>query len=323
MVKAQNIENVGLLQPGTLWQRVIEQTEWAIAHSALLPIPTDCEFVEQAGIRFIVRIVANLVRKDEAQKNSKTRQASKASSDPTVSQDKNFNPFLPYEEDLFVGNLSATHLCLLNKFNVVDHHLLIVTRAFEEQENWLNLRDFEAMWLTLAQVDGLVFYNAGQSAGASQRHKHLQLVPLPSTSDGVRVPIESLFGGVKFEHSTNGHRVSTLGLPFCHALIRWEEIAGSPGVAAQVTLERYYTLLRAVDLLEGEVTGTRQSASYNLLATREWMLLVPRSQSSFNTIAINSLGFAGALLVRNQAQMDILKECSPLTVLQNVALPCL
>ncbi|NJO76904.1 MAG: phosphorylase [Leptolyngbyaceae cyanobacterium RM1_406_9] len=317
MVKAQNIEDVDLLQPGTLWQRVMEQTEWAIAHSSLLPIPTDCEFIEQAGIRFIVRIVANLVRKDEVQKNSKLSQASKASSD------KDFNPFLPYEEDLFVGNLSATHLCLLNKFNVVDHHLLIVTRAFEEQEDWLNLQDFEAMWLTLAEVDGLVFYNAGQSAGASQRHKHLQLVPLPSPSDGVRVPIESRFGGVKSEHSTNEHRVSTLRLPFRHALIRWEEVAGSPGAAAQVTLERYYTLLRAVDLLEGEVTGTRQSAPYNLLATREWMLLVPRSQPSFNTIAINSLGFAGALLVRNQEQMDILKECSPLTVLQNVARPCL
>jgi ATP adenylyltransferase len=317
MVKAQNIEDVDLLQPGALWQRVIEQTEWAIAHSALLPIPTDCEFVEQAGIRFIVRIVANLVRKDEFEKNSQISQASKAS------PDKDFNPFLPYEEDLFVGNLSATHLCLLNKFNVVDHHLLMVTRAFEEQEDWLNLRDFEAMWLTLTEVDGLVFYNAGQSAGASQRHKHLQLVPLPSTSEGVRVPIESLFGGVKSEHSMNEHRVSTLRLPFRHALIRWEEVAGSPVAAAQVTLERYYTLLRAVGLLEGEVTGTRQSAPYNLLATREWMLLVPRSQPSFNSIAINSLGFAGALLVRNQEQMAILKECSPLTVLQNVALPCL
>jgi len=310
MVDARNAKNPDLLQPGSLWSRVREQAEWAIAHKSLLSIPTEYEFVEQAGIRFIVRTVSNLVRKDEHQKNSK------------ASRDKDFNPFLPYEEDLFVANLSATHLCLLNKFNVVDHHLLIVTRSFEAQEDWLTLQDFEAMWIALAEVEGLVFYNAGEAAGASQRHKHLQLMPLPFTPNGMGVPIEALFDAARFEHSANEHSVGTISeLPFCHALICWEDEVNSPLEAAKVTLERYHALLQAFSLLDGDITGTRQSAPYNLLATRKWMLLVPRSQPSFNSIAINSLGFAGALLVRNQEQMKILKECSPLTVLQNVALP--
>ncbi|MBD2055652.1 phosphorylase [Oculatella sp. FACHB-28] len=310
MVNAKNAKEIDLSQPGSLWKRVREQTEWAIAHKALLSIPTACEFVEQAGIRFIVRTVANLVRKDEAQKKT-----------PKASSNKDFNPFLPYEEDLFVANLSTTHLCLLNKFNVVDHHLLIITRAFEEQEDWLNLQDFEAMWMTLAEVDGLVFYNAGQRAGASQRHKHLQLVPMPFAPDGMGVPIESLFAAAQFERAVSEHPIGTIPeLPFRHALIRWEGEMASPLDAAKATLERYHTLLRAVGLLEGEITGTRQSAPYNLLAAREWMLIVPRSQSSFNSIEVNSLGFAGALLVRNPEQMQILKECSPLTLLQNVAL---
>jgi sulfate adenylyltransferase (ADP) / ATP adenylyltransferase len=287
--------------------------EWAIAHKALLSIPTECEFVEQAGIRFIVRTVANLARKHEAQKQI-----------PKASSNKDFNPFLPYEEDLFVANLSTTHLCLLNKFNVVDHHLLIITRAFEEQEDWLNLQDFEAMWMTLSEIEGLVFYNAGQAAGASQRHKHLQLVPMPFTPDGMRVPIESLLGTAQFtqfEHLGSEHLIGTIpGLPFRHALIRWKGERIAPLDAAKVTLEQYYTLLRATGLLKGEMTGTRQSAPYNLLVMREWMLIVPRSQPSFNSIEINSLGFAGALLVRNSEQMQLLKECSPLTLLQNVAL---
>lgn len=314
MVKARNAEEPDLLQPGSLWERVREQTEWAIAHKALLSIPTECEFVEQAGIRFIVRTVANLVRKDEAQKI------------PKASSNKNFNPFLPYEEDLFVANLSATHLCLLNKFNVVDHHLLIITRAFEEQEDWLNLQDFEAMWMTLSEIEGLVFYNAGQAAGASQRHKHLQLVPMPFTPDGMRVPIESLFDMAQFaqfEHLGSEHLIGTIPeLPFRHALIRWKYELDLVN-AAKVTLERYHTLLRAVGLLKGEMTGTRQSAPYNLLVMREWMLIVPRSQPSFNSIEVNSLGFAGALLVRSSEQMQLLKECRPLTLLQNVALSSL
>ena len=56
------------------------------------------------------------------------------------------NPFLPYDEDLWVRHLSATHTLLLNKFNVVAHHLICVTRAFERQTEPLNAADLGATW---------------------------------------------------------------------------------------------------------------------------------------------------------------------------------
>ena len=68
---------------------------------------------------------------------------------------------------------------LLNKYNVVPHHLLIITRHFESQESALTQADFQALWTCLAEYDSLGFYNSGESAGASQPHKHLQTVPLP------------------------------------------------------------------------------------------------------------------------------------------------
>ena len=37
----------------------------------------------------------------------------------------------------------------------------------------------EEMNAILAEFDGLGFYNGGETAGASQPHKHLQIVPLP------------------------------------------------------------------------------------------------------------------------------------------------
>ena len=80
---------------------------------------------------------------------------------------------------MFVADISPTHVCLLNKFNVIDHHLLVVTRAFEEQDAAINAADFAALWVCMAEVDGLAFYNGGKLAGASQRHKHLQIAPLP------------------------------------------------------------------------------------------------------------------------------------------------
>jgi ATP adenylyltransferase len=51
------------------------------------------------------------------------------------------------------------------------------------------------------------------------------------------------------------------------------------------------------------------------------MLLVPRSREFFDAISINSLGFAGALLVRNEEQLERVRSCGPMTVLREVALP--
>src|SRR5918996_906976 len=142
-----------ILLPGTLWPRLLERTTHAIQCGALQSIATESEIIERDGIGFLVRIVSNLARKEQA-KRDQDRQT-------TVSGGE-FNPFLPYDEDLFVADISDTHLALLNKFNVVDYHLLIVTRAFEDQDSLLTLDDFEALGICLAEFEGLVFYNAGK-----------------------------------------------------------------------------------------------------------------------------------------------------------------
>jgi ATP adenylyltransferase len=293
-----------LLKAGTFWTKIKEQTEHARQCGALVSIPTESEFVEQQGVCFLVRIASNLVRKDEA-KRDQQKQSAACKGD--------FNPFLPYEQDLFVANISDTHVCILNKYNVADYHLLLITRAFEEQESLLTLEDFAAMWACMAQFDGLTFYNSGKIAGASQRHKHLQLVPLPLTPTGVQLPIEPLLKSAQFHNS-----IATIPeFPFLHAFTTldslWKE---SPFSAAAATLECYHSLLRAVGLEDNQ-----QSRAYNLLVTREWMLLVPRSQECFESIPVNSLGFAGTMFVRNEQQMQILKQYGPMSVLKNVAVP--
>lgn len=291
-----------LLKPGTLWTSVKERTEHALQCGALLSIPTEFEFIEQDGVRFLVRILSNLNRKKAAKEKQEKQSAISG---------QEFNPFLPYEEDLFVADISDTHVCILNKYNVVDLHLLIITRAFEEQESLLTLEDFAAMWACLADFDGLAFYNSGKSAGASQRHKHLQLVPLPLVPSGPQIPIEPLLRAVQFQNSN----VTLAKLPFVNAFAPLNpDWVRSPFTAAQATLEVYRTLLGAVGL------DAKELGAYNLLATREWMLIVPRSQEHFESISVNSLGFAGTLLVRNAAEMEILKAQGPMTILKNVAI---
>ena len=70
------------------------------------------------------------------------------------------DPFDPYEEALWVDHLSPSHTLLLNKFNVVAYHVLVVTRKFEPQTEPLNLQDLEATW-QVVQVPhfGSMFYS--------------------------------------------------------------------------------------------------------------------------------------------------------------------
>jgi ATP adenylyltransferase len=292
------------LKSGTLWEKVKTQTQHAHRCGALQSLPTEYEFIEQEGFRFLTRILTQLQRKDEAKQEQEEKSRDSG---------QEFNPFLPYDENLLVTDLSETHLCLLNKYNVVEHHLLMVTRAFEEQEAWLNGQDFEAMWLCLREIEGLVFYNGGAAAGASQRHKHLQLVPFPLSPDGSSILVETMFDLARFD----GRIGRIAQFPFVHAIARFDpRWQTHPQQAAQETLQLYQSLLQAVGL---PVEGERQTGAYNLLATREGMMVILRSRDSYESISVNSLGFAGALLVRTRAQMQLLKDIGPIALLERVA----
>ncbi|HRD67443.1 MAG TPA: phosphorylase [Candidatus Competibacter sp.] len=295
------------LAPGTLWPLIQRRQREALASGALQPIATTQEFVEDGGIRFLIRIAANLARK-EADRVRQTEQ--NRSGEPPV------NPFLPYEDALFVAELSATHLALLNKFNIIDHHLLIVTRRFAHQETLLDLADFRALCLGLAEREGLGFYNGGAVAGASQPHKHLQLVPLPLVDSIPGIPFDALLRNARC-----GASVETVpGLPFRHAFAALDPaLAMQPLAFAEALHERYRALLRKLGIDAVRVDGElRQSEPYNLLVTRDWLLLVPRRREDFEGISINALGFAGSLFVENRAQLDTLKNRGPMAALRAV-----
>ena len=50
------------------------------------------------------------------------------------------------------------------------------------------------------------------------------------------------------------------------------------------------------------------------------MLIIPRFQPEYQNIGINSLGFAGAMLVRHQEELDFVKEYQPLNILRAVTM---
>ncbi|MEW8161223.1 MAG: hypothetical protein AB2798_00840 [Candidatus Thiodiazotropha endolucinida] len=298
---------IQLLESGSLWKKIRTRTESAIAKGVLHSIPTDFHIVQQGELEFMVRVAHNL--------NRKARDKVKQTAIPSSVLP---NPFLPPEPEMTVADITSTHLSVLNKFNVVENHLLIVTRDFQHQEQLLTLDDFEALWICLREYPSLGFYNGGAAAGASQRHKHLQLVPLPLYQEQSGTPFDALDN-----NAPQGEALHSLKqFPFLHC---WSplpgELADNPSAAAKQTLSRYLQMLKRVGInIVKNTDGDYQSAPYNLLLTRDWMLLVPRSQEHYHGISINALGYVGSLFVKEPIELETVKRKGPMNLLEAVSI---
>jgi ATP adenylyltransferase len=263
-----------------LLARVHEQTRRARSCGDLQPTATEEHEVHDAGIRFSVRVICGPDHKRrERRKRPSKREPARTGLDP-------FQP--PYTDALFVAELSDTHVALLNKFPVLEDHLLVVTRADEPQQSWLTPADFSALRVCMQQMDGLGFYNGGAEAGASQPHKHLQLVPM----DVRTLPL--------LDSDARG---------FASAQARIE-----PSQGGEELCTAYRDLMRSL-----EVDGSRDP--YNVLVTDERIFVVPRTRHAVEGIALNAMGYAGSLLVRNRTQLERLREIGPVRVLAEAARP--
>lgn len=250
----------------TLWERARIATRRALAKGALGPILTTAHKIDDDGSRFTVRVVSSLDAKERAQRARPLAE----------------NPFLSPDPDLVIGDVPPSHALLLNKFPVVEDHLLLVTRAFEDQTSLLTRADFEALGACAHGHGALAFYNAGEIAGASQRHRHLQLVR-------AEVPLEG--------------RIKRGDLPFAHAF------ADRPADPERAHAQ-YLDLLAKIDVRDG--------SPYNLLITDGWMFAVPRKRESFEGVSVNALAFAGLLLARTPAELERVREIGPMTILKSV-----
>lgn len=276
-----------MLTATELTREVDRKSRLARESGALVPIGTRAHLISDSGFDFIVRVAQDL-----KQKSQESRNAATTGTDP-------FMP--PYEPDLYVGELSPSHVALLNKYNVIDRHLLLITREDRPQTELLNEADFDALIRALNAIDGLAFYNGGPEAGASQPHKHLQIVPLPLTDGDGDFPLQSMVT------PPSGEKVIVPDAPFPIA------VSPMPTNPTPADLKhRYLELWRA---LGRSPEGNTQPEPYNLLATRDRMWLVPRARGEFEGLGVNALGYAGALLVRDDRQLEALKAMGPMTLL--------
>jgi len=112
-----------------LWADIQDRYLSAQENQAAHLTDTKTEIIQDEGFVYILKIASKL--KDKPKAVSGTPKAWK-------------NPFLPPDPALFVSKLSDTHALVLNKFNIVPYHVIIITNEFKKQEEPLDARDFEA-----------------------------------------------------------------------------------------------------------------------------------------------------------------------------------
>lgn len=282
------------LTPGTLQAILLERTANARRCGTLEFLTTTTDVIEQDGVPFQVRVL----------ESSGTEKIDKAAR-------SNVDPFL-HDADLLLAPLSATHIALINKFTALEYHLLMATRAFEDQRCQLTQKDCEALLIGLTEIDALCFYNAGHEAGANQTHKHLHLLPLDATI--APLPIEPL---LRFAQTD---RMIVPRLPFRHAYAAMDHDWTNPEKDSGASLHACYRkVLHAAGLSVDATSGSHGlTAPYNLLMTRKWMLVVPRAHACFQNILVDALGFVGMFLVKDRQQLATLRRFGPMTALQHV-----
>lgn len=269
------------------------------------------------------------------------------------------NPFLPYDKRLYVRDLHPAHVLLLNKFPVIRNHALLVTREFEPQSSLLTFDDHLALWDVFSQINALAFYNAGPIAGASQPHKHLQIIPMPLVESPFQsdTPFDRFLEPPNSDSDKHESPYSTESLPFLHAVTSTSDVTrlaedGEVTEAASLSMRKYTSLMsvleprvlayraaqnhghvETMDRNSGDLEDIKTNSiddaddigirpfSYNLIVTRRYMLVVPRRKEKFQNISVNALGFVGCLLVRDDQALNTVKNVGPMRILSTVALP--
>lgn len=267
----------------------LERSQRALARGALVPLAT--ERVEQPGQGpFVLRRLLSATPKHLRSAGPKP------------------NPFLPWDPDLEVERLADTHLVLLNKYPVQEGHLLLITQRWAPQAGWLDSGD----WNALHQIDqdspGLWFFNSCAAAGASQPHRHLQL--LPRGPEQLACPLQPW---IEAQLAGEGP-----AWPWRYRLSRRRAQGEADG---PVELEQLYRQhLQELELGEPQ-RDPAPRRPYNLLIGPDWVLTVERIQEHWAGFSINALGFAGYLLITQGSDLDWLQRHGPWELLQAVAAP--
>lgn len=274
---------------GRLLEAALTRSHVAERVGALVPLHT--EIVELSGCQpFVVRRLLSETPKHLRHSGPKP------------------NPFLPWDPALEVQQLERTHALILNKYPVQRGHVLLITQSWQPQSGWLEASDWRALTAVESDTAGLWFFNSCAAAGASQPHRHLQLLPREVGESSC--PLAPLL-----QAQLEGRDQAW---PW-HYRLSPRRCFGSS--VAEAELMALYSK-HLVELGLGDPRHhTAPTQPYNLLLDPDWFMTVVRRREHWAGLSVNALGFAGSLLVTPLSDIAWLQEQGPYALLEAVAAP--
>jgi ATP adenylyltransferase len=216
------------------------------------------------------------------------------------------NPFLPWDQRLEVERIGDSHVVILNKYPVQSAHMLLITQTWQPQTGWLSLDDWRALALVDATTTGLWFFNSGPNAGASQPHRHLQLLP--------RAAGEPICARQDWFRRCAAGPTALADDP----LFRSSRVAPLTSPLTGEMLHQIYLSLAGELGLGSPSIDSCPRGAYNLLLSRQWMAIVRRQTEGIRGFSVNALGFAGSLLSTDESDREWIQRSGPEALLHAV-----
>lgn len=247
---------------------------------------------------------------------------------------KPVNPFDNPPPALTVTPIEPDHLLVLNKFAVVPEHSILVTRTFKPQTHLLDPADLAATYACIRayhahpptqgnESDALfAFFNSGEHSGASQPHRHLQLLPIARMRDGLPPPPpphKGVPGWVVLADEVVGEPSEHSAQPFFTCGERLPPDVDTKRLhAAYLRLYRIACAAAGIGTVSVEAGAAEARISYNLAMTKDSLVIMPRTAEGaavrdkhgreVGRLALNGTVLAGTALVKSEAEWEALRD---------------
>jgi len=267
------------------WEKALQKTKISINSKSLFPLQTtDITKNLYKGNDFIIREL------DITKFKKNTLIGPK------------INPFKPWDKILEIDSIGNGHQLILNKYPVQLGHVLLITNEWKEQNGWLDIKDWEAIKEVNKDTSGLWFFNSGPLAGASQPHRHIQL--LRRDPSELSCPREKWILALNNLNYKNEKFSKNIILKKFSKSLNEENIH-----------EIYKDLSYNLGLGDPR-NDKKPKYPYNLIFTDRWMIIIKRKTDNLFGISINALGFAGYILVTENSDIKYLRELGPEKLLE-------
>ena len=268
------------------WEKALKQTQISINNNSLFPLKT-------------ILVTRDLYKKNDfiIRKLDTSKFYKKNNYGPRK------NPFKPWDKILEIEKIGNEHQLILNKYPVQKGHVLLITNTWKPQNGWLDINDWIAIQQVNKDTSGLWFFNSSKIAGASQPHRHFQL--LRRSKGEISCPREKWFLNLKVNKGSDNKLKQNIIVSEINFLEN------------SLSLYDLYLELSKKMGLGDPINDKKPRYPYNILITNNWIAIIKRKQDHIHGFSINGLGFAGYLLVTEQSNVAYLREFGPEKLLEN------